>query len=163
MSNKEALEQYKRCDILIDQLRIGWYGVLACEAMALGKAVVTYIRDDLTHKLPSPLPLENANKDTLYNCLTRLIRDVDYRLTLGCRAKEYALANHHPDVIAKKSIDRYKALAIKTNEYTITTESKIWLEERRTSKKKNMRTSSRIIRLIRKIFRLLPHKFTTGR
>lgn len=156
MSNRDALEHYKTCDILIDQLRIGWHGVLACEAMALGKAVVTYIRDDLIYSLPSPLPLENANKDTLYDCLTRLISDVDYRLALGDRAKEYALANHHPDVIAKKSINRYEAVSLKTFEHSISPESRIWLEERRQLRKKHKRLIDRIIKKCTNFFRLAP-------
>jgi hypothetical protein len=154
MSNKEALELYKTCDILIDQLRIGWYGVLACEAMALGKAVVTYIRDDLTHSLPSPLPIENANKDTLYDSLTKLICDTDHRLALGCRAKEYALANHHPDVVAKKSVDRYEAVMLKTFEHSISPESTMWLEERRQLRKKHKRLTDRIIKKCTDFFRL---------
>ena len=125
MSNREALKLYKTCDILIDQLRIGWYGVLACEAMALGKAVVSYIRDDLTHTLPHSLPLENANKDNLYDCLTRLINDANYRLELGHRARAYAIRNHHPEVIALKSLDRYKNLATQPHRTALTQESVI--------------------------------------
>ena len=40
MKNSDAKELYRTADIVVDQLRIGWYGVLAVEAMALGKPVI---------------------------------------------------------------------------------------------------------------------------
>src|SRR5204862_6492338 len=38
--NREACLRYAAADIVIDQLRVGWYGVLAVEAMARAKPVV---------------------------------------------------------------------------------------------------------------------------
>ena len=49
--NAEAIEQYRRADIVIDQLLVGWYGVLSMEAMAMEKTVIAYIREDLTDYL----------------------------------------------------------------------------------------------------------------
>ena len=43
LKNIEAKNQYKKIDVLIDQLFHGWYGGLAVEAMALGKPVISYI------------------------------------------------------------------------------------------------------------------------
>lgn len=101
LSHDEARKVYKEADIIIDQLRIGWYGVLAVEAMALGKAVVTYIRDDLRHYLPDPRPLEIANPDNLYQVLRGLLDDRDKIATLGERARAYAEDVHDARKIAR--------------------------------------------------------------
>ena len=54
MKHDEAMSWYKKADIVVDQLLIGWYGVLAIECMALGKPVMVYIREDLIDKFPNP-------------------------------------------------------------------------------------------------------------
>ena len=57
LPHAEAKAAYKEADVVIDQLRIGWYGVLATETMALGKPTIAYIRDDLWHKHGAKLPI----------------------------------------------------------------------------------------------------------
>ena len=47
MPFNQAMEWYKKCDILIDQLHVGWHGVLAMELMAMGKPVAFDARAEL--------------------------------------------------------------------------------------------------------------------
>ncbi len=101
MSNEEAKAIYRDADIVIDQLRIGWYGVLAVEAMALGKAVVAYIRDDLRHYLPEPRPLEIANPDNLHRVLCGLLCDRERVTRLGKQARSYVEDVHDAQRIAR--------------------------------------------------------------
>lgn len=101
MSNEDALSEYARSDIVVDQLRIGWYGVLAVEAMSLGKPVVAYIRDDLKHNLPFPYPLAIANKENLKAVLLELVSDAGLRTTLGTRARDYVNHVHSSNKIAE--------------------------------------------------------------
>ncbi len=42
--NKEAIEIYKKADIVIDQVLVGWYGAFAVEVMKMGKPVAVFIR-----------------------------------------------------------------------------------------------------------------------
>ena len=51
------------CDLVVDQLHMGWYGLLAIETMAEGKPVVSYVRDDFHGHAPG-LPVVNATPDT---------------------------------------------------------------------------------------------------
>ena len=44
---QEALERYRKATVMIDQLKIGWYGMVALECMAMGVPVMCYIREDL--------------------------------------------------------------------------------------------------------------------
>jgi glycosyltransferase involved in cell wall biosynthesis len=92
--NEEAREIYKWADVVIDGLRMGWYGVLSVEAMALGKAVVCYIRDELKHYLPYPPPLAIANPDNLYYVLKDLALHPEQVRSLGERGRRYVEELH---------------------------------------------------------------------
>ncbi|WP_412545503.1 glycosyltransferase [Maricaulis sp. MIT060901] len=85
----EALEIYRRADIIVDQLCIGWYGVLAIEAMALQKATVVYIRDDLKASFGSQLPIIDANPDNIRDRLRLAISDRRFREEMAARGREF--------------------------------------------------------------------------
>jgi hypothetical protein len=99
VSHKDAIKAYRSADIIIDQLRIGWYGVLSVEAMALGKPVMCYIRDDLKQHLPSPAPLIMTTIDTVEKDLEHLILSQDLRNTFGANGLAYFKKNHSIETI----------------------------------------------------------------
>ena len=45
LSHFDALKRYVKADIIIDQLRIGWYGAFAVEAMKMRRPVVAFINE----------------------------------------------------------------------------------------------------------------------
>tara|TARA_Y100001978_G_scaffold203158_1_gene227107 strand:+ start:14190 stop:15416 length:1227 start_codon:yes stop_codon:yes gene_type:complete len=45
--NATILKSIQECDLVIDQLIIGWYGLFSLEAMAYGKPVLCFLRNDL--------------------------------------------------------------------------------------------------------------------
>lgn len=94
MKQRDAFEIYKNADIIIDQIRIGTYGVFAIEGMALGKPVITYIMPSMIKALPEELPIVSANKDNIKQKLIMLICDAQLRNTLGQRGREYAETYH---------------------------------------------------------------------
>ncbi|MDA8887811.1 glycosyltransferase [Hellea sp.] len=110
MPHAEARAVYERADIIVDQLRIGWYGVLAVEAMALGKPVVAYIREDLEYTLGSKPPVINANPYTIELALKDLITDYNYRKEMSMRARSYCEKVHDSNVVAKKLEKIYKKI-----------------------------------------------------
>jgi glycosyltransferase involved in cell wall biosynthesis len=89
VSHKDALHAYKEADIIIDQLLQGSFGVLSLEGMALGKPVICYIRDSMIPHYPLGLPIINANKDTFYDVLKRLLINTEMRRTKGIEGREY--------------------------------------------------------------------------
>jgi len=109
--NDEAREIYKWADVVIDQLRIGWYGVLAVEAMALGKAVVCYVRDDLKHYLPYPFPMAVANPENVYHILKDLALHPEEVRSLGHRARQYVEELHDAQKVADILLQVYGAEA----------------------------------------------------
>jgi glycosyltransferase involved in cell wall biosynthesis len=107
--HEEAREIYRWADVVIDQLRTGWYGVLAVEAMALGKAVVCYIRDDLKHYLPHPPPLAVANPDNLYSVLKDLALHPEEVRSLGQRGRMYVEELHDAEKVIDILLRIYEA------------------------------------------------------
>jgi glycosyltransferase involved in cell wall biosynthesis len=108
LSNTEARELYKQADIVIDQLRIGWYGVLAVEAMALGKTVIAYIREDLLQVEENTLPLINANPNTIKDILEQTINDGPLRERLSFEAREYVERVHGSEAVCIRLLEAYK-------------------------------------------------------
>ena len=93
-SHDETLELLTRADIVVDQLLMATYGVLAIEGMAAGKPVITSISDAMRSTFPDSLPLVAANPDTLELALERLIRDASLRRNLGIAGRDYASTYH---------------------------------------------------------------------
>jgi len=73
LNHEDAKKIYEKADIIVDQLFTGAHGVFSIEAMAMGKPVICYIREDLKKKYPKDLPIISANPDTIYNVLKVLI------------------------------------------------------------------------------------------
>lgn len=93
-TQEEAIEIYKKADIIIDQISVGTYGVFAIEAMALGKPVITYISDEMRETLPDELPIVSADFDTLPEVIDGLVSDGEKRYELGLAGRQYAERFH---------------------------------------------------------------------
>jgi glycosyltransferase involved in cell wall biosynthesis len=111
MTNDEARQTYQKASIIVDQLRIGWHGVLAVESWALGKATVSYIRDDLAHHIVPQGGIANANPHTIKRVLRDLIKNLPQRKQLGAKGREYCERVHDSDVVARDLIARYEKAA----------------------------------------------------
>ena len=101
LSHAEARRRYQEADIIVDQLRIGWYGVLGVEGMALAKPVIAYVRRDLEHHLGSNPPLAVADPETVVEVLRRLILDEALRRRLGTAGRRWVEAHHDARVVAR--------------------------------------------------------------
>ncbi|WP_163527008.1 glycosyltransferase family 4 protein [Halobacillus ihumii] len=110
LSNDEAKNLFAQADIVIDQLRIGAYGYVSSEAMALGKPVICYIREDLVDKYPAGLPIVNANPDTIRSVLGNLIRNPRLRRNTGYEGRMYVIKNHMAEKVVERYIDIYNKL-----------------------------------------------------
>lgn len=103
MDHLETMKLIAGADIVIDQLRIGSHGYLSSEAMALGKPVICYIREDLKSKYPIDLPIVYANPDNITTVLRDLINHPNQWRDLGLRGRTY-IQNHHE---TRKVINHY--------------------------------------------------------
>lgn len=115
MSNIEAMEVYKRADIVADQFLIGWHGNFAVEAMALGKPVVAYIRKPDVY-LPKGIrcPIVSANPDVLKQTLVSLIENPKLRRDLGAQGRQYVEEVFALERVGERMADLYGQLGFRT-------------------------------------------------
>lgn len=118
MSNVEARRCYETIDVLVDQLFAGWYGGVAVEAMALGKPVLVYIRQEDLHFIPeemcSDLPFIQVTPSTIEAGL-RAVLDMSRHelLAVAKQSRAYVEKWHDPLAIAQRVKQDYE-LALRT-------------------------------------------------
>jgi len=102
-------EFLSRCDILIDQLMMGWYGLLAIEGMAESRAVIAYLRDDFRAARPG-LPVVSAEPDTITNVLRELIRDPARRAEIGSLGPSFVRRYHDARAVGALLLSEYRRI-----------------------------------------------------
>ncbi|MGI8392676.1 glycosyltransferase [Leucobacter sp. W1038] len=89
---------YAGADIVLDQFRLGSYGVAACEAMAAGRVVVGHVlpsvRERVRNDCGHELPIVEATPDTLAAVLTELITDRERSRAIAARGPGFVAAVH---------------------------------------------------------------------
>jgi len=86
---EEIHELFKRqADIIIDQVLLGDFGSVSCEAMCYGKVVCAYLQEDIIKRYPD-LPIINVNINNLKDKLIWLIENTDDRIEIGKRSWEF--------------------------------------------------------------------------
>ena len=110
--NREARQRYGAADVVIDQLRIGWYGMLAIESMALAKPVVVHLDDEAAAETEETfgleLPLIRADERNLADVLERLIETRESLPELGRRSRVYAERVHGHLEVARQVLAIYE-------------------------------------------------------
>jgi hypothetical protein len=110
MSHAEALKLLESADIVVDQIMAGDYGVLAIEAMALGKPVVCFIRPRVLKYYRENFegfPIINADVSNIYEVLRNQIAQKENFQKIGERGREFVEKYHDPMKNAKKLISIY--------------------------------------------------------
>ena len=95
------------CDVLIDQLMMGWYGLLAMEGMAESKAVIAHLRSDFTEHLLG-CPVVDATPQSLVEVLRALVRDPERRAMLGAAGKRYVEQRHDLRIVGERLLREYR-------------------------------------------------------
>jgi glycosyltransferase involved in cell wall biosynthesis len=99
-----------QADVVIDQVFLGWYGLVAVEAMALGKPVVGFIRPDFEERACGlDLPLVRCTKDDVGEVVRALAADPARRAALGEAGRAYVRRVHDAGVIAERLAVTYTA------------------------------------------------------
>lgn len=97
---EELYDEIAASDLVIDQMLVGFYGLLSVESMAMGKPVVCYIREDVASGSPAEIPVINANPDNLYIVLKGILTEPTKLIEIGSRSREYAEKYHNAKIIA---------------------------------------------------------------
>jgi len=95
---------YRWADVVLDQFRIGSYGVGACEAMATGRVVVGHVAEEVRRRVSDvtglALPIQEATPADLRDVLLGL-RDRVRRASLARRGREFVTAVHDGSMSAR--------------------------------------------------------------
>lgn len=112
LPHDEALQRYREADLFVDQLLIGWYGMVATEVMRMGIPVVAFIDDDHLHAIPSTmsaqLPVIRADPSNLAEMLRGLILERDQLPEVGRRCRAFVESWHDPLVVARQAVAHYR-------------------------------------------------------
>ncbi len=110
--NREARLRYAAADVVIDQLRIGWYGMLAIESMALAKPVVVHLDEEAAAETEDAfdlkLPLVRASESDLEDVLAGLIDARETLPGLGQRSRAYVEQVHGHLKVARQVLEIYE-------------------------------------------------------
>jgi glycosyltransferase involved in cell wall biosynthesis len=110
----EAGKRLERADVVLDQLNAGWYGMLAIEAMALGKPVVTFLHDEATRRAEEAfgtrVPIVRADRENLVETLRPLAESATERRRIGAESRAYAEHVHDLERVADRLLALYAHL-----------------------------------------------------
>lgn len=96
-----------QADIIVDQLNYGRYGATAREGLMLGRPVVGRL-NPLEPGAAAPVrciaesPIVDANEETIYDVLKRLVSDPGARERIGQQSRAHALRWWSNDVLAER-------------------------------------------------------------
>jgi glycosyltransferase involved in cell wall biosynthesis len=114
LHHDEASERLRAADVVVDQLNAGWHGLLAIEAMALGKPVVGYLHDEAVRASEEAfgvrVPIVNATKETLRDRLEPLVASREERVRLGAASRAYVGRVHDIEKVADRLLALYADL-----------------------------------------------------
>jgi glycosyltransferase involved in cell wall biosynthesis len=110
--NREARIRYGAADVVVDQLRIGWYGMLAIESMALAKPVVVHLDAEAAAETEEAfgleLPIVRADEAGLEDVLAGLVDVRESLPELGRRSREYVEQVHAHTKVARQLLEIYE-------------------------------------------------------
>jgi hypothetical protein len=110
--NHEARKRYAAVDVVVDQLRVGWYGMFAIEAMALAKPVVVHLDErgaaETQEAFGLELPLVRAEENGLEGVLGELVERRAELPELGGRSREYVERVHAHTAVARRVLEIYE-------------------------------------------------------
>lgn len=102
-------ERMREADVVVDQLFMGWYGMVGVEAMALGKPMLCFIRDDFEPRLRD-CPVVRSSIEDVAARLEQVLVDAALRARLGEAGRAYVEREHAAGVIAHRLLGLYREI-----------------------------------------------------
>lgn len=109
----ELKNRYLKCDIFIDQILAGWYGTASIEAMAIGRPVICFMRNDYFKEINYNciIPIISANPDSIYDVLKETVGFSFEKLQeIGLSSRLFVEETHDVKKVTEKLIQEYKIL-----------------------------------------------------
>lgn len=120
--NAKVIEEIRKCDLVIDQIVIGWYAMFSIEAMAQCKPVICYLRDDLKDLFimsgylgVDEIPIVSATPLNISEVIRGLYQSPGEMQALGSRGREYVERHHSLEYIGGVFKEINTEIGISTN------------------------------------------------
>lgn len=81
-------------DIVLDHFGIGNYGVMTCQAMAMGRVSVSHIHERVRSRVPTEIPTIEATPDDLADVVRRILDDREWARALAAGGPAFVAAYH---------------------------------------------------------------------
>lgn len=94
ISNVELRKLVQDCDVVVDQILTGSYGVAAVEAMAAGRLVLGFVATDIRALLPEDPPIVDVPDGELRDVMDAILSERQEFTTQAERGPEYAKRWH---------------------------------------------------------------------
>lgn len=110
VTHEKLMKKYKECDIFIEQLLGGWYGTSAIEAMATGRPVICFLREEYFTYIDyaRKIPVINADPFSLYSVLKSVINHPEKLDEIALRSRKYVEEIHDVRILVKKLENIYR-------------------------------------------------------
>jgi hypothetical protein len=100
--NRKVIELFGGSHIVADQFVAGFHGYTALEAMALGRAVLCFLRNDRMMIDPATCPVINTRPDQIYDVLKRCLRGEIDLTEAGKNGRRYVERYYSLEAVAKR-------------------------------------------------------------
>lgn len=113
MTHEQAMAAFRSADLVIDQAVIGWYGVVAIEAMAMAKPVACYVAPAARAYAPSAmdaqLPVVTIRPSTMAADLRQFLHlGQESWKAIGAAGRTFVERWHAPEVAASITCEAYE-------------------------------------------------------
>lgn len=100
--NKKVIELFGGSHIVADQFVAGFHGYTALEAMALGRPVLCFLRNDQMMIDPATCPIINTRPEQIYDVLKRCLRgEIDLN-EAGKNGRRYVEQHYSLEAVAER-------------------------------------------------------------
>ena len=103
----DLIRYYNAADVILDQFVLGSWGTSTPEAMSCGRPVLMFYKEKYIKRAFGDTPpiLNSFTEDEIKENLLRLARDVEFRLELGRKSRDWISRTHAPRVVAAKHLE----------------------------------------------------------
>jgi len=91
---EQAAELIGSADVVVDQVLLGLYGVLACEAMAAGRLVLGHVGDSLRGRVDRAVPVVEVTPRSLAEVVERVLDDRDWARRQAAQGPGFVASVH---------------------------------------------------------------------
>jgi len=113
ISHDQLLKEYIKSDFSVVSLLGGWFGTAGIEAMATGRGIIAFLRDEYFDYVDSEykrdLPVVSADRDSIYSILKETLHKRNF-IEWGVKSRRYVEKHHDMKRVAEKMLKIYESL-----------------------------------------------------